>query len=115
MFVHSVTADVEDRTKPTAGDLNMSSSIESSSTKPRELAAWILMVVFAVMLFVSVMGNILVLWVYKKRQAGDDCSVPPSKYEMEGNPCYEATAVKQTTDTETHVYEAVKGGGAKYM
>ena len=62
-------------------------SIKSSDSNIRELAAWILMVVFAVMLFVSViMGNILVLWVYKKRQAGDDCNVPPSKYEMEGNP-----------------------------
>ncbi len=34
-----------------------------------------------------------------------------SKYVMEGNPCYEATAVKQTTDR--HLYEAVRGGGAK--
>ena len=49
----------------------------------------------------------------KKRQARDtstDNSTP--KYEMEDNPCYEATAVKQTTDT--HFYEAVRGGGAKW-
>ena len=47
------------------------------------------------------------------RQARDtstDNSTP--KYEMEGNPCYEVTAVKQTTDT--HLYEAVRGGGAKW-
>ncbi len=30
---------------------------------------------------------------------------------MEGNPCYEATAVKQTADM--HLYEAVRGGGGK--
>ena len=63
------------------------------------MVAWILMVVFAVMFFVSVMGNILVLWVYKKRQAGNNCNVLSSKYEMESNYCYEATAMKQTRDT----------------
>ncbi len=30
---------------------------------------------------------------------------------MEGNPCYDATAVKQTTDT--HLYKTVRGGGEK--
>ena len=100
------TAVSEDRiaSKPTARDSSWSSSTESSTTNIRELAAWILMVVLAVMFSVSVMGNILVLWVGKKRQAGSNCNVPPSNYEMEGNPCYEATAVKQTTDTETYVY-----------
>ncbi len=43
----------------------------------------------------------------KARDTSTDNSTP--KYEMEGNPCYEATAVKQTTDT--HLYEAVRGGG----
>ena len=50
---------------------------------------------------------------FKKRQARDtstDNSTP--KYEMEGNPCYQAIAVKQTTDT--HLYEAVRGGGDKW-
>ena len=50
---------------------------------------------------------------FKKRQARDtstDNSTP--KYEMEGNPCYEATAIIQTTDT--HLYEAVRGGGDKW-
>ena len=51
-----------------------------------------------------------------KRQAIDtstDRQQTP-KYEMEGNPCYEATVVKQTTDT--HLYEAVlvRGGGDKW-
>ena len=52
---------------------------------------------------------------FKKRQARDtstDNSTPT--YEMEGNPCYEATVVKQTTDT--HLYEAVmiRGGRDKW-
>ena len=50
------------------------------------------------------------LWVYKKRQAKDN-NVESRAYEMEGNPCYEASnCVKQTTDTqkqEIHVYERV--------
>ena len=58
-------------------------------------------------------GEHTLLWVYKKRQAGDICNASPSKYEMDSNPCYEATAVKQTTDTEIHVYEVIRGGGAK--
>jgi hypothetical protein len=66
-------------------------------------------------LFIGLLSAVTVtvlLWMFKKRQARDtstDNSTP--KYEMEGNPCYEATAVKQTTDT--HLYEAVRGGGAK--
>ena len=79
----------------------MSSSAESSTINIRELVAWILVVMFAVTFIVSVMGNILALCVYKKRQIGDNCNIPPSKYEMESNPFYEATAVKQTTDSDT--------------
>jgi hypothetical protein len=78
-----------------------------SSVSLREILAWVLVVILAV-LFTGLLSVVL-LWMFKKRQARDtstDNSTP--KYEMEGNPCYEATAVKQTTD-----YEAVRGGGAK--
>ncbi len=53
---------------------------------------------------------IVLLWMFKKRQARDtstDNSTP--KNEMESNPCYEITVVKQSTDT--HLYEAVRGQG----
>ena len=73
---------------------------------PSEVVAWVLVVILGV-LFTG-----LLLWMFKKRQARDtntDNTTP--KYEMGGNPCYEATAVKQTTDM--HLYEAVRGGGAK--
>ena len=64
------------------------------------------------MLFIgSFTVNITVLWAYKKRQAKDESRV----YEMEGNPCYEASSdiMKQTTESDTqkqdvHVYERVK-------
>ena len=80
------------------------------SVSPSEVVAWVLVVMLGV-LFIGLLSVVL-LWMFKKRQGRDtstDNTTP--KYEMEGNPCYEATAVKQTTDT--HLYEAVRGGGAK--
>ena len=81
-----------------------------SSVSTRETLAWVLVVVLGV-LFAGLLSVVL-LWIFKKRQARDtstDDTTP--KFEMEGNPCYEATAVERTTDT--HLYEAVRGGGAK--
>ncbi len=81
-----------------------------SSVSLTEIIAWFLVSILTV-LFTGLLSVVL-LWTFKKRQARDtstDNSTP--KYEMEGNPCYEATAVKQTTDT--HLYETVRGGGAK--
>ena len=80
------------------------------SMSPSEVVAWALVVILGV-LFTGLLSVVL-LWMLKKRQARDtstDNTTP--KYEMEGNPCYEATAVKQITNT--HLYEAVRGGGAK--
>ena len=82
----------------------------SSFLSVREIIAWVLVIILTV-LFTGLLSVVL-LWMFKKRQARDtstDNSTP--KYEMEGNPCYEATAVKQTTDT--HLYEAIRGGGDK--
>ena len=80
------------------------------SISPSEVVAWVLVSILTV-LFTGLLSVVL-LWMFMKRQARDtstDNSTP--KYEMEGNPCYEATAVKQTTDT--HLYEPVRGGGTK--
>ncbi len=78
-----------------------------------EVVAWVLVSILTV-LFAELLSVVL-LWMFMKRQAIDtstDRQQTP-KYEMEGNPCYEATVVKQTTDT--HLYEAVlvRGGGDK--
>ena len=81
-----------------------------SSIFLREIIAWVLVIMLTV-LFIGLLSVVL-LWMFKKRQAKDtstDNNTP--KYEMEGNPYYQATAVKQTTDT--HLYEAVRGGGDK--
>ena len=36
-----------------------------------------------------------------------------SEYEIEGNPCYEATEMKQNNEREAHVYEIVREKKAK--
>ncbi len=82
----------------------------ASSVSASEVVAWVLVSILTV-LFTGLLSVVL-LWMFKKRRARDtstDNSTP--QYEMEGNPCYEATAVKQTTDT--HLYEAVRGEGDK--
>ena len=81
-----------------------------SSVSLREITAWILVIILTV-LFTGLLSVVL-LWMFKKRQARDiSTGNSTPKYEMEGNPGYQTTAVKQTTDT--HLYEAVRGGGDK--
>ena len=77
----------------------------------REAVAWTVAAVSMVLFVVSLAVNITMLWLrYKKRQAKDN-NVEAPMYEMEGNPCYEAASVKQTTDStrvqEVHLYERV--------
>ena len=84
-----------------------STHTRDSSVSLREIAAWVLVIILTV-LFTGLL-SIVLLWVFKKRQARDastDNSTP--KNEMEGNPCYQTTAV-----TDTHLYEAVRGEGDK--
>ena len=83
---------------------------DSSTLSISEIIAWVLVIILTVM-FTGLL-SVVRLWMFKKRQAKDtstDNSAP--KYEMEGNLCYQTTAVKQTTDT--HHYEAVRGRGDK--
>ena len=58
---------------------------------------------------VSLTINMMVLAarLYKKRQARDN-NTKVSEFEVEGNPCYEATEMKQMGDAETHVYEMIR-------
>ena len=77
-------------------------------------SAWALFGVVTVLFIVSLTVNVIVvaLWVYKKREVKGQTG-RPSEFEIEGNPCYEATQMKQTTETETHVYETVQGKRGK--
>ena len=91
---------------PSTDRIQSTTCVCTSSVSPSEVVAWVLVSTLTVLFTGLLSVNMIMLLLYKKRQARD-----MEKYEMEGNPCYEATAVKQTTDT--HLYEAVRGGGAK--
>ena len=67
-------------------------------------------ITLAVLFIVSLTINMIVLavWLYKKRKTRDK-----KEFEVEGNPCYEATQMKQTDDAEAHVYEMVREKRAK--
>ena len=75
---------------------------------PNEVVVWTLVSILTV-LFTGLLGvNMIVLWLYKKRQERAT-EGRESKYTMESNPCFDVTAVKQTTDT--HLYKTIRGGG----
>ena len=76
--------------------------------------AWALFGVVTILFIVSLTVNVIMvaLWVYKKKEVKGQTG-RLSEYEIEGNPCYEATQMKQTTETEAHVYETVQGKRGK--
>ena len=96
---------------------NVSDNLSLSLTGVRESVAWTVAAVSMALFVVSLTVNITMLWLrYKKRQAkGNNVEAP--MYEMEGNPCYEAASVKQTTDNtgvqEVHLYERVNQNETK--
>ena len=76
-----------------------------------EVLGWSLAAVSTALFFASLASNIIMLWVYEKRQSKDN-NVETPMYKMEGNPCYEASNLKQIAATageqEAHVFERVK-------
>ena len=100
---------------------NVIDNLNLSLTGVREAVAWTVAAVSMVLFVVSLTVNITMLWLrYKKRQAKDN-NVEAPMYEMEGNPCYEAASMKQTTDStgsrvqEVHLYERVNQNETKYI
>ena len=94
-----------------SGKYYVRDNLNLSLTRVREAVAWTAAAVSMVLFVVSLTVNITMLWLrYKKRQAKDN-NVEAPMYEMEGNPCYEAASMKQTTDStgvqEVHLYERV--------
>ena len=94
----------------TSGE-DVSHNLKLSLICVREAVAWTVAAVSMVLFVVSLTVNITMLWLrYKKRLAKDN-NVEAPMYEMEGNPCYEAASMKQTTDStgvqEVHLYERV--------
>ena len=77
----------------------------SQVIKSREVSAWVLVALLAT-LFIGLLTVNIILCIYKQRQTGyNEAQVPT--HEVEENPCYETIEVKQITDIETNIYEAV--------
>ena len=76
---------------------------------PREIVAWVLVVILVVLLIVVITG-MLAVWVYLYRRSNKPNDVSPDcALAMDSNPCYEVSNVKQTEAQEPgHVYETVK-------
>ena len=91
-------------------DEKMGTLICNHTVSVNEILGWTLAAVSMVLFVVSFTINVIMLWVYRKRQSKDN-NVESPMYEMEGNPCYESK-LQQSADTtgqqEAHVYERVK-------
>ena len=75
---------------------------------PREIVAWVLVVILVVLFIVSIViiGLLAVMvYMYRRRNKSNDSS-PDCALAMDSNPCYEASNVKQTEAQEAgHVYK----------
>ena len=77
----------------------------SQAMTPREMVAWILLSLLTLILVTEMI--ITVIYKYKRnRKARDNVGQAPA-YEMDGNPCYETTEVKETNNIEMNIYESV--------
>ena len=76
--------------------------------------AWILFASMSILFSGSLTINVIVLafLIYKKREVGGEKG-QRSVFEIEGNLCYEATEMKQSSEREAHVYEIVGKKRAK--
>ena len=70
--------------------------------------AWVLVVIFALLFFGLLTVNIVGACIYRRiHTRRSDNHNNMTAYEMEGNPCYEAVKVEQTSDMEANVYEGI--------
>ena len=93
------------------GTQSSSSLQTSSSPRPREIIAWVLVMILVVLLIVSlVINGMQALQAYRRKfNAKPIDPSPECALAMNSNPCYEASNVKQTEAQEAvHVYETVK-------
>ena len=91
------------RLSPQSTDTESSTLSSSNHTSVREVVAWTLAAISTVLFIGSLTVNITVLWVYKKRQAKDN-NVESRAYEMEGNPCYEASKWTLTHKNKKYMF-----------
>ena len=100
----SETRSLIEHTTETAFKSMLANRIENTCT-----TAWILFAMMSFLFSGSLTINVIVIvfLVYKKRQVGGEKS-QCSEFEIGGNPCYEATEMKQSSESEAHVYETVR-------
>ena len=85
-----------------------SNQIRSNSAWTRELVAWILAVILAILLIVSLAINVIqAIWTHRIWRNNKNDTSPECALAMDSNPCYEASNVKLTEVQEVHVYEMV--------
>ena len=79
-------------------------------SNPREIVAWVLVVILVVLLSMSLTINgVQAVWTHRKSNKPDHDASPDCALAMDSNPCYEASIVKQTETKEAvHVYDTVK-------
>ena len=114
----SETRSLIGHTTETAMPTTVDKSVLANQIEHTCTTAWILFAMMSLLFSASLTINVIVLvfLVYKKRQVGPGEKGQHSEYKIEGNPCYEATEMKQssTSESETHVYETVREKRAKY-
>ena len=90
----------------------LANQIEKTCT----IIAWILFAMMSILFSGSLTINVIVLafLIYKKRQVGGK-NGQCTEFEIEGNPCYEAIEMKQSSaiEKEEQVYETVREKRAK--
>ena len=92
----------------------MFKSVLANRIENTSITAWILFTMMSILFSGSLTINVIVLafLIYKKKQVGGEKG-QRSEFEIEGNPCYEATEMKQSSESEAHVYETVREKRAK--
>ena len=110
----SETRSLIEHTTETAMPTTVDKSVLDNQIEHTCTTAWTLFAMTSLLFSGSLTINVIVLafLVYKKRQVGGE-KVQHSEYKIEGNPCYEATEMKQSSESETHVYETVREKRAK--
>ena len=98
----------------TTTDTSISANQSVLGNQRDTTTAWILFAMMSILFSASLTINVIVLpfLVYKKRQVGGK-NGQCSEFEIEGNPCYEATEMKQSGESEAHVYDIVREKRAK--
>ena len=95
------------------GSYSTQSSCSHQIRSSKNIAAWVLVALLAVLLTVSLAVHVIqAMWtyrIYRRNKNADTSMSPDCALAMDSNPCYEASNVKQTEAQEPgHVYDTVK-------